>query len=1141
MRYFPEVRRFAVIPENPSKFSLFDESLKVVSEVDPEELFVYEKNTSRVKDSEALEVLDVCYIPFRDMYSFSSSDHTITVMKPHTDSSGVKIHYTSFNIIHSAYRQTKLCWSETSKILCSVSSRNDIFGWTLDGKSPIFQVSRHKEKITDLLAIDSHGLFATCSLDKRVVLWSQVTQRVRGVLAGHGHGIKVMAYSKNILVTAGFEIDARVWSLPSQENTLILRGHRSPLVDVKIMSPGGAYSSSIQAVTVDDRSEMRLWNVAVKAGTDVIVIGSLKTFSPREGYLSQIRFLSAPFHQKYSREKYSNIICCSSELLQFKPERVSKDFLPASHMSYSAGNTALLLSVGRSFFKYDVNSGSFLSSIPNVDKAEIMSFCADDRHRIYVGCSNGDILLLNFSTGQIISSIRAHQRPVTALSLVKLGGGCNMIYSGSGDGTLRTIEDTCGSFAVNNTAGKAFQSEKGPITIVRNLMEAKFFLAVSSGVKWGAWTDSTLKNIFTFAEDSRVLDVVEILPRKQATDTFGRGIATVVICTPYYLKVYALDFKHMDFQMSHVLGNKNTLIKRSFASVIILRCPENSVNYADSKDDDDISEVTLVASSDDGYIMGWDAKNLREESIGLYFDVKPDYKEVYMKKQVYLEFEAVQSKQNRMNKRIAFKESQKYLDAQLLATAENSDSDESSYWSSDDSCHSDDALDDKSLFSLTSQAGLLDINTNSGVNVKLMAHTVRCNDDDAPEHEGKKNVTLPPTAISQSDNGAAPQRSRGRNAIFLKQDTFKVQLDSEEISRRTILYDYIWKAHDGPISCIAGLDEHGCVVTSGTDGLIRIWNLRQNCLGIFLLPNLTEEMKENFRQNNVKYRFIMEKISVTKKHERLADKIMEIIKFEDGTGKCNTEFRRQMTSGQNIIVVAKEEEERISRKNFTDQDIVREGFLKQITQNADDVDNASRHHHPPSVNVNRPNTCPAAMCETVLSTTTPEEETESTTQESFKRAKNLSRPSTSNTRRASAITRMPSIGEILKMKPDKRFDASVHLKRRKKSTGLDSVYGSDETWVDASHIMENHQGLKAFTEKSVVDSLKSGLIDHEGHMCLRKITGDRVKVEAYDRSVDKILLKNIKQSTTVKVGSMNTVKRPEILFGQQKVQLNFLH
>jgi hypothetical protein len=85
-------------------------------------------------------------------------------------------------------------------------------------------------------------------------------------------------------------------------------------------------------------------------------------------------------------------------------------------------------------------------------------------------------------------------------------------------------------------------------------------------------------------------------------------------------------------------------------------------------------------------------------------------------------------------------------------------------------------------------------------------------------------------------------------------------------------------------------------------------------------------------------------------------------------------------------------------------------------------------------------------------------------------------------------------------------------------------------------MMESDNGVKAFSEKSVINSMNSGLIDNEGRLRLRSIKADAVKVKAYDRAVEKLMLKNCKQSTSVKVSVGQMVKPTEIMFGTQKVR-----
>ena len=1156
-----------VIPEDPTSFSIFDYSLKEISHVKPDTLFGYNKmrsqKTSGVpKDRhEILEVYDVCYIPFRDLYCYCSSDHTIIMMKPHTDSTGKKFHYSLYNKIQHGYRHVKLCWSESCRVLCSVSAVNDIFGWTVDGKTPVFQVSRHKEMITDFLALEDVGLFATCSLDKRIVLWSQSTQRVRGVLIGHERGIRVMSYAKNTLVTAGFEMDIKVWNVSLQENSLILRGHRAPISAVKIMCQPKAHDLEMRTLSVDDRGEFRLWDIRVKAGTDVKVVNSMHTFNMNDAHLSQVRFLAVPYETKFSRESYSNFICASSKLVRFKPEKVCKDFLPCSEMMYSRGNNALLLSVGRSLFKYDIISGVFQNCISNVDKTEIASMCADDRHRIYVGCTNGDVLLLKFSTGQILSSIRAHQHSVTALSLVQMGNGSNMIFSGSMGGTLRTIDDTCGNLAINNTAGKAFKNNLS-IALIRNIKDAKVFIAASNDTKWGVWTDVTLKNLLTFKEESKVIDLVEIAPQN-TSDTFGRGMGTVVVCTEQYLKIYALDFKHLDFHITHVLGNTNTFVKRSYLSAIILKCPPNSVNYAESEDVE-YSDTTLLAGCDDGYLVGWDAKEFRDESIKSYFTVKPAYSEAYMKQKKQLDHEAAMKRQSkRLKKEAAMAVAltpTKLLDDNL---ADDEDSDYSDCSSESDDIFAGDGEvdDDSSLFSLTSKVGLLNVNTAGGVNVQRMAHTVRCDAEGNPKHD----VLLPP-AVESFDTHIPTSPPKGRRAMLLKHDTFSFNYTkSASFQYSTTRPCVCWKGHEGAISTLIGLDEHGCLVTSGVDGFQRIWNLQMKCLGIMLLPNITEEMKEYYRQNVVKYSFIMESIKITKMHEKLALRLSDIIikECDDTEVKAKSNFRRHGTMGKNMGVAAKEHAVQKVSENATEQDILRGGLLKVVTtdyireESHDDVsDDTTKDqsnvkfvkddYQSPTVDT-RPNTSPASFSSVGTVTLTHFPPAAGATLGEGKNDINSvismrpgTCPSLQPVQDGSSTCSMTS----LTTKSSFSCSSAANLARVRRAAAAQhakGIYGTKELWVNSESMMDKQCGLTAFSEKSVMKSMGDGLIDHEGHMCLRQVKKDAVKVKAYDRAVEKLMLKNCRQSTSVRIAAATAVKPPEIMFGAQKVcHLNFI-
>jgi hypothetical protein len=54
----------------------------------------------RSERGKQVRVYDVCYIPFKDMHAYTSSDHSIVIFKEHSSVSGKRLHYASFNKIY---------------------------------------------------------------------------------------------------------------------------------------------------------------------------------------------------------------------------------------------------------------------------------------------------------------------------------------------------------------------------------------------------------------------------------------------------------------------------------------------------------------------------------------------------------------------------------------------------------------------------------------------------------------------------------------------------------------------------------------------------------------------------------------------------------------------------------------------------------------------------------------------------------------------------------------------------------------------------------------------------------------------------------------------------------------------------------
>jgi hypothetical protein len=288
---------------------MFNEQFQFQASLDPLKLLSSSATaTDSTETGEKLKIYDGCYLPSRDLYAYCASDHSISLCREQCSLNGKRLHYSLYHRIYSSFSFLKLCYSDSLKILCAVAINNVIYGYDIEkitastsmvigsgstngsgsggggsgngsgggggggggggSSNPLFQVSRHKDIITDFISIERLDLFLTCSLDKRIVMWSASTRRVKGVLLGHKRGVRCMSYANGILLTSGFECEARTWDLSLKECTLLLKGHRVSITTAKMMcADSSSHLSSddnLRAVTVDESLEFRLWNVFVR-------------------------------------------------------------------------------------------------------------------------------------------------------------------------------------------------------------------------------------------------------------------------------------------------------------------------------------------------------------------------------------------------------------------------------------------------------------------------------------------------------------------------------------------------------------------------------------------------------------------------------------------------------------------------------------------------------------------------------------------------------------------------------------------------------------------------------------------------------------------------------------------------------------
>ena len=114
----------------------------------------------------------------------------------------------------------------------------------------------------DVCELEAPFSIATCSLDKRIVIFNLIEQKPIRILEGdHVLGVKKLAYNSNFggyLVSVGHEIYANVWGPESLISDILigkLKGHTKPIIDTKFIS------QTPFNVTIDEKNNIRIWDI----------------------------------------------------------------------------------------------------------------------------------------------------------------------------------------------------------------------------------------------------------------------------------------------------------------------------------------------------------------------------------------------------------------------------------------------------------------------------------------------------------------------------------------------------------------------------------------------------------------------------------------------------------------------------------------------------------------------------------------------------------------------------------------------------------------------------------------------------------------------------------------------------------------
>jgi hypothetical protein len=1127
MRHVPMTKKIIVVPDQRDTVHIMNERLGLDAHINPGR---YVEDTSDKAELAKLKIMDVVYIPWKDLFCYSASDHSIVFCKELQGHSGKKqVTFNIYNRINHTFLHVKLCWSEASKLLCSVNVDNTIFGWEVDSHAPLFQISRHSQKITDFVALDNYGLFATCSLDKRIKLWSQTTRRMKGVLVGHKRGVRVLSHAQDCLLSAGFECEAKAWDLDLFEQTLTLRGHRHSISACKVMSRCDQ-EDELRGLTVDESGEFRLWDLFVKKGSDCTYAVTLQTFNSKDEGPAHVNFLAIPYDHEYSNGQYSNIVAGTHSLIHFRPEKSVQEFVPPACMIYSETNCCLLSAAGKNLLKYDIITGSYQNSFSNIGNSEISCLCMDGEHgrRVFVGFTNGFIYMINFATGQILSTVHAHSKAVSCLCLMKTDNGTgDFLYSGSNNGTIRMISEDGGDVAIHSTLEHA-TGDNAAIGHIVALEHVNVILASSIARCWGIWHRQTLKRAFLLQENDPISGIVvlrggdrpsnPVFDYPTALEELCRQVITVAVCVSNSVRIYSVNLQNLKSVkgcLTHILRAQEGVY---FSNVMILSFPQTiSLNYKVTNDKTGLKDV-MVAATDTGKLVLWDIKDTLEESVTQFNEtfsnsinkLKVEFADTVPAVLVAADPPPTLSFMTELGSISECKH-----DTDDFIHLDSLDDRDDLYYDSDGSDHSH-----SSLFSLTSAMGTIQDNVTADLNV---ASSV-----DMTSFKMAKTMKVSEKIQSSTAKGIAEFRKLRRT------ETVDVE-DTDEMTGGTGLRKLdpfaMWSAHKDSIVNLVKLGDSGCFATISLDGFHRVWNLQKDCLGLLALPNLTDEMKQQAEETNVEWLFLKEKIPVKPVHTTLANRFLEQI-----AERGKRVEKAEVVQGRSSVNSCGETKHNKKKKtSIATNDESRNNILMSLLGSYKDPPKNILPKVPSSSTA----LCKVSQLQQILTAT-----------DSLPAIDEKSKKQTNGLEKASKEIeelKQKLDARLSSPKKNKRNDAATSTAKRQKrsvnassgamhssssSSSIKTVFKSEKEWNNPNEFVRNP--VNAFSTSSIQEGSKDGLIDDESHKILRILSKDEFRTKAFDRVVPGVMLRNVAMATSFKFPD-SEVNHSEINFGQQKV------
>ena len=349
---------------------------------------------------------------------------------------------------------------------------------------------------------------------------------------------------------------------------------------------------------------------------------------------------------------------------------------------------------------------------------------------------------------------------------------------------------------------------------------------------------------------------------KRTNAPLRENFLTIAVATTNLIRIYTVDSldSHYGINSMNLVNSINAEVY--ITSLSFIRVPSDaSLNFSAGKASSEWSatyEQLLVASTDDGHIICWDATSIRNVSEDSFRKRHNSYQPI------------ASTSPSQVNKE---KRKTKRASANVTSTPHGK-ANKTENGAVEDSNDSETIREIRESSDLSMERGDDDYD----------------DDDEGDEEEEEEEEGAFLTDLSLNSPG---QKSK-LDTSFPKTMTYKkasqgcictalFRLDEKGIDRSFFVPKIssfkVWRGHADTIIDMIPLDEHGCLVSSSMDGYQRIWNVDGDCLGEMVLPNITDAMKypEVRVVPATKWKFILERIDVTAEHRAIAAKLVSQI------------------------------------------------------------------------------------------------------------------------------------------------------------------------------------------------------------------------------------------------------------------------